>query len=924
MKDKKLKDSPLQKKRRGLFLMLTFCVFAATAFFSLYGVAQYGTELITDSREAYMSSESYQRELGNEVEQLLQDVWDIQSSSGAETLRIINGRTGEIVYYDLGEMLRAASKGEQWEDVTKDLEDYRIGSEQCKYDLESFDGVCDYLDSIEDGEPGYLYFSKSGFQDIFQRKGRRNTDYRFSDAFPETAYFIFDFKSVEFRNQMTVLSTIYSRSDDGVGLVQMLAEQTGYGGEEGIVFTLRGASDIITQMAVFDLDRYDLSRVNFAVYDPDENLYYDSVDDSYFAPADTYIYDITELRSQLARISGENTGSLIGGRYNSILLPLLRMENINPKHIGTSLTERFDNIADAIIRIGKKKDSCLRYHISNPDFTYSNVGDVSEITGLKSCYRMKGSRVNIYNRMLELQNVEELAGYSRIPEQFNKYPQNTIFYFGVDPENITANSSEFDAKYARYQIFSEGIPIAFIVIGICFILLVYQAVHMIRATGWEDNTEGVVLNRFDRLPAEGWWLITIIILCGLTAFARKIIRDTIFLSDLEVPYLIFRMVMGILPLAVLSMTLVLSFARRCKAHNMWSSSLLLKNISNHSLWKNITHLKGTSKLLLAFIGYILVQMWYLYLTAEIRSFTLPVFFLIHGVALVVVVLIIRDVNKLTSGVKEITKGNLEYKIKIREKFSPFNELVDGINHIGDGLKAAVETSLKDERMKTELITNVSHDLKTPLTSIINYINLLKAEKMPTPEAEHYVEVLDGKALRLKQLTEDLVEAAKASSGNIELEKMPLAFDELMKQAFGEFEDKFEKKGLILIANYPKEPVMVLADGRRMFRILENILQNAYKYALEKTRIYADLSKENGEVCFTLKNISAAALNISPEELMERFTRGDSARSTEGSGLGLSIAKDLTKLQGGTFDVKLDGDLFKVILTFPELKTEENQ
>ena len=296
---------------------------------------------------------------------------------------------------------------------------------------------------------------------------------------------------------------------------------------------------------------------------------------------------------------------------------------------------------------------------------------------------------------------------------------------------------------------------------------------------------------------------------------------------------------------------------------------------------------------------------------------LILFALIQIIAGVVVFGISRDVRIVAEGVAEISSGNLDYKCEIRRKASPLKGLGEGVNHIGDGLKAAVETSLRDERMKTELITNVSHDLKTPLTSIINYINLLKTEKMPTEEAEHYVEVLDGKAQRLRQLTEDLIEAAKANTGNIELERMPLAFDELMKQAIGEFEDKFVTRNLTVIADYPEEAAVILADGRRMFRILENILQNAYKYALEGTRLYAQLSKEQGNVVFVLKNISAAQLNISVDELMERFTRGDSARTTEGSGLGLSIANDLTTLQGGSFEILLDGDLFKVVITFPE-------
>ena len=186
----------------------------------------------------------------------------------------------------------------------------------------------------------------------------------------------------------------------------------------------------------------------------------------------------------------------------------------------------------------------------------------------------------------------------------------------------------------------------------------------------------------------------------------------------------------------------------------------------------------------------------------------------------------------------------------------------------------------------------------------------------TEEARHYVEVLDKKALRLKQLTEDLVEAAKANSGNLELDMMKINLNELMSQAIGEFEEKFEKKGLIIVANYPEETMHIMADGRRLYRVLENVFQNVCNYAMPKTRVYADLTSQNGKVVFTVKNVSEAPLNISPDELMGRFTRGDESRTTEGSGLGLSIARDLTNLQGGTFDIVLDGDLFKVIITFP--------
>lgn len=226
-------------------------------------------------------------------------------------------------------------------------------------------------------------------------------------------------------------------------------------------------------------------------------------------------------------------------------------------------------------------------------------------------------------------------------------------------------------------------------------------------------------------------------------------------------------------------------------------------------------------------------------------------------------------------------------------------------------------------MKTELITNVSHDIKTPLTSIINYIDLLKRAKPQGENVDHYLEVLTQKSQRLKQLIEDLVEASKASSGALPLEKRNLDLTELIQQAAGEFQEKLIQKNLLLMVDFPQEPVMVFADGRRMFRILENLLQNVYKYAMEHTRVYLDLKvEEEKKAVLMLRNISAAPLNISEEELTERFVRGEESRTTEGSGLGLSIAKDLTRLQEGEFILKIDGDLFKIMLVFPVVEVAE--
>ena len=227
-----------------------------------------------------------------------------------------------------------------------------------------------------------------------------------------------------------------------------------------------------------------------------------------------------------------------------------------------------------------------------------------------------------------------------------------------------------------------------------------------------------------------------------------------------------------------------------------------------------------------------------------------------------------------------------------------------IDDIAGGLSNAIEQSLKSERLKTELITNVSHDIKTPLTSIINYVDLLKKEKMPNEKATEYLMILDNKSQRLKKLTEDLVEASKASSGNIKLNKEKLNVKELVQQVSGEFEDRFKERNLEEITTFPEQDVYIKADGRYMCRILENVYSNVAKYAMENTRVYLDVVKNQHTVVIQMKNISKQELNISADELMQRFVRGETSRNTEGSGLGLSIASSLTELQGGNAEDQL--------------------
>ncbi len=276
-------------------------------------------------------------------------------------------------------------------------------------------------------------------------------------------------------------------------------------------------------------------------------------------------------------------------------------------------------------------------------------------------------------------------------------------------------------------------------------------------------------------------------------------------------------------------------------------------------------------------------------------------------------------NKINRGCKRIAGGDVDYKISTAYMTPNQKDLAETINGIGSGLSSALTERVKSERLKTELITNVSHDLKTPLTSIVNYTDLLSKEQSePDPDSEkmgEYIEILCRQSARLKKLTEDLVEASKAATGNVESRPERLDISELLSQSVGEFADRFEAAGLTPVENKPQEPIHIFADGRHVWRIFENLLANTCKYSLAGTRVYIDLSADGTDVTISIKNISAHPLNVSADELTERFVRGDSSRHTEGSGLGLSIARSLAELEGGSLKIEIDGDCFKAYLKF---------
>lgn len=363
----------------------------------------------------------------------------------------------------------------------------------------------------------------------------------------------------------------------------------------------------------------------------------------------------------------------------------------------------------------------------------------------------------------------------------------------------------------------------------------------------------------------------------------------------------------------------LSLVRRLKAREVWKNSvtrqacrfvyMLFKNINN--IWRTVV-IFGCFVLIEMFLCILISSNIYGYVSSCFCLFLL----LVDVCAFIWLVCQSIGKYKIKKGIEHIAGGEVQYTISLDGLHGEQREIAAMINTIRDGLDAALAESMKSERLKTDLITNVSHDIKTPLTSIINYVELLKQENFEDPRIQRYIEVLEQKSQRLKTLTEDVVEASKVSSGNITLEYMDINFTEMLQQTSGEFEEKFKMRGLKEILSLPGEEAIIRADGRRTWRILENVYNNAAKYAMQGTRVYGDLTVTEQDVCFSLKNMSEQPLNISADELTERFIRGDISRSTEGSGLGLSIAKTLTEMQGGSFELYLDGDLFKVMIRFP--------
>ena len=497
-----------------------------------------------------------------------------------------------------------------------------------------------------------------------------------------------------------------------------------------------------------------------------------------------------------------------------------------------------------------------------------------------------------------------------------------VFAVSVDTKFSVADSMADEAE--NYETYSKLMfpMLAGAIFG--SVLWLIGMVWLTVTAGRRPEDEEIHLNGFDRWYTEiaagtviGIWL------AGTIISGTLIANSSLGYSHVVVTVIVICLICGTYTMAWFLIG-YLSLVRRIKAGTLWKNSLIrtvLKWIGKCS-GKLADFARAFSRNTAEKIKVLLVGGAFLFLQFLIIGCIFNgagVFLLaLMAVDVAAIIFAIRKADGLDlimDGLKKISDGELQYKIKTDTLTGKQKVMAEYINNIGGGLDAAVENSLKKERMQTELITNVSHDLKTPLTSIINYVDLMKRENPTDPKIQEYLRILDEKSQRLKVLTEDVVEASKASTGNIKLEMNDIDFVEMVQQVIGEFEEKFKEKNLTMMVHFTDEPSIIYADGQRMWRVLENVFGNVVKYAMEGTRVYAEISNRNKKVTFSLKNISAQPLNISADELTERFIRGDVARNTEGSGLGLSIAKSLTELQGGEFKLYLDGDLFKVMITF---------
>lgn len=517
------------------------------------------------------------------------------------------------------------------------------------------------------------------------------------------------------------------------------------------------------------------------------------------------------------------------------------------------LSNELNNYNDLIKRINNI--SGLYYYTLSEGYKHSNVSNKS-----KEFFKAQP----LYILFDDNGYIASHKAFDRYYYEFNynNYQRDTI-YLALDDTFLAPRIDKWnnDKKASIHEL--QVIALLFIGFIICII-------YLICVSGRKAEDKKVHLSLVDRIYLD----INIIVTAGIVFLVGVLIRE--YYRDIK--YEFFIPLLGVASLV--SITLLLSIVRHMKN----------KTIITHNLCYKILAIIFSFPKKLLTVAPISVKM----IPTPKKA---------------------RDLKSIIEGLKHIKNGDVDYKIKASSK-GIYGELAEDINSIAHGLKVAVDNEIKSERLKTELITNVSHDIRTPLTSIITYVDLLKNEGLDSENAEKYLEVLEQKSIRLKTLTDDLFEVSKASSGNIPVKLEKVDISALLTQCMGELNNKIEASELDFQFNYPKEKVFVRADGKLLWRVVENLMTNIFKYSLKNTRVYIDVEVCEKSASVIFKNISHCKLNVNVDELMERFKRGDESRNSEGSGLGLAITKSLVELQGGRFSISIDGDLFKAIVTIP--------
>ena len=482
----------------------------------------------------------------------------------------------------------------------------------------------------------------------------------------------------------------------------------------------------------------------------------------------------------------------------------------------------------------------------------------------------------------------------------------------ADPKEFSGMTNfDINALYVFYSVRNYFIPAAVI----CFFVALSSFIALMCVAGKRPGSEEIVLGPLGKFPFDVMAVLYVI----AVSIGVAISEHSSSIGMELVSYSIFTVL-----LANIFLGLCVSFAARVKLRMLIKGSLIYKIWKLTCklfklIWKGITAIPLIWATAIGVVVLSVIEFFYLAVARYDGESLFGGWFAEKLILVPFIFYIAYILKKLAKSGEKIAKGDITYRAPTKGLWGDFKKHAENLNAVSDSVTIAVEERLKSERMKTELITNVSHDIKTPLTSIINYANLIGTTDPSDPKLGEYSEVIVRQSEKLKRLIEDLVEASKASTGNLEIVPSPLDCCTFVSQTAGEFKEKLDSANLTLITNVPDEQVMIMADGRHMMRVYDNLMNNICKYSMPGTRVYISLNVVSGQAVTVFKNTSSAELNISPEELVERFVRGDKSRNTEGNGLGLSIAQSMTELQGGKFKVEIDGDLFKVTLSFPVIK-----